>query len=175
MPLIPSRSTQYRHRGGTNIGYATLVKTMDEWWERRWLRRHAIVAPFGIFATTLLLTYWTEHGQWQPPSSLDPAAHLVDLAAVLYAMAAVLVERGVRLMFWALDERRKWRAKAREEGRQEGRVEGLAEGRAVGLSEGRAEGQAQTTQRYEGWLAKVAEERGIPLAELLPPQEGAAG
>ncbi|MDE2786562.1 MAG: hypothetical protein OXL37_07855 [Chloroflexota bacterium] len=129
---------------------------MDEWWEeRRWLRRHAIVAPFGIFAATLLLTYWTEHGQWQPPASLDPAAHLVDLAAVLYAMVAVLAERGARLMFWALDERRKWRAKMRAEA----------------MAEGLAEGEAAAAQRYEKWLAKVAEERNIPLAELLPPPQ----
>ncbi len=140
---------------------------MGDFWERRWLRRHAIVAPFGIFAATLLLTYWTEHGQLQLPSSLDPAAHLVDLAAVLYAMVAVLAERGARLMFWALDERRKWRAKMRSEAR----AEGLAEGRAEGHAEGRAEAEAATAQRYHDWLAKVAEEKGIPLADLLPPRE----
>ena len=140
---------------------------MGDLWERRWLRRHAIAAPFGIFAATLLLTYWTEHGQWQPPAGLDAAARMVDLAAVLYAMVAVLVERGARLMFWALDERRKWRAKAREEGRAEGLAEGHAEGRAEGLEAG----EAATTQRYHDWLAKVAEEKGIPLADLLPPQE----
>ena len=65
-------------------------------------------------------------------------------------------------MFWALDERRKWRAKAREEGR----VEGLAEGRAEGLEAGKA----ATARRYHDWLAKVAEEKNIPLADLLPPQ-----
>lgn len=125
---------------------------MDEWWEEmRWLRRHAMAAPFGIFAATLLLTYWKEQGQWAGSASLEPAAGLVDLGAVLYAMAAVLAERGVRLMFWAWDERKKWRAKAREEG--------LAEGRA------------ETAQRYESWLAKVAAEKGIALAELLPPEE----
>ena len=78
-------------------------------------------------------------------------------------------------MFWALDERRKWRAKmraeARAEGLEEGRAEGRAQGRTEGRAEGRTEGQAATTQRYESWLAKVAEETGIPLADLLPPQE----
>ena len=128
---------------------------MGDLWERRWLRRHDIVAPFGIFAATLLLTYWTEHGQWQLPASLDPAARMVDLAAVLYAMVAVVTERGARLMFWALDERRKWGEKAREEG----------------CAKGLAEGQTATAQHYERWLAKVAEEKGIPLADLLPPRE----
>lgn len=80
---------------------------------------------------------------------------MVDLAAVLYAMVAVLAERGARLMFWALDERRKWRAKMRAEA----------------MAEGLAEGEAAAAQRYEKWLAKVAEERNIPLAELLPPPQ----
>ena len=174
-PLLPSQSTRYRRHGGTNIDYATLMQTMDEWWERRWLRRHAMVAPFGIFATTALLTYWKERGQWHALASLESASDLVDLAAVLYAMVAVLVERGARLMFWALDERRKWRAKmraeARAEGLAEGRTEGLAEGRTEGRTEGRAEGEAVAAQRYENWLAKVAEEKGIPLADLLPPND----
>ena len=70
-------------------------------------------------------------------------------------------------MFWALDERRKWRAKAREEGR----AEGLAEGREEGRQAGRAEAEAATAQRYEKWLSKVAEEKGIPLTDLLPPTQ----
>ena len=74
-------------------------------------------------------------------------------------------------MFWALDERRKWRARWRAEAQAEGRAKGRAEGRVEGRVEGRAEGEAVAAQRYEGWLTKVAEERGIPLAELLPPQQ----
>ena len=66
-------------------------------------------------------------------------------------------------MFWALDERRKWRARWR--------AEAQAEGRAEGRAEGQAEGRAETAQRYEKWLAQVAEEKGIPLAELLPPPD----
>jgi flagellar biosynthesis/type III secretory pathway protein FliH len=70
-------------------------------------------------------------------------------------------------MFWALDERRKWRAKMRAEAR----AEGLAEGRAEGVMQGRAQGQAEAMQRYNTWLAKVAEEKGIALTDLLPPEE----
>ena len=106
--------------------------------------------------------------------SLDPDASLVDLAAVVYAMVAVLAEQGVKIMFWALDERRKWRARWQAEARAEGHAEGHTEGRAVGLAEGReegrAEGQTETAQRYETWLAKVAEAKGIALADLLPPE-----
>ena len=143
----------------------------DQWWERRWLRRHAMVAPFGIFATSLLITYHLERWQWHGRDSWSLVSEQVDLGTVVYAMAAVLAERGVRLMFWALDERRKWRAKARNEGHAEGHAEGRVEGLAEGRMAGRAEGQAETEQRYEGWLAKVAEEKGIALADLLPPEE----
>ena len=145
---------------------------MKQWWEeRRWLRRHAMAAPFGIFAATMLLTWYVEQGQWHGPASWRVAGSLVDLGTVFYMMAAVVVERGIRFMFWALEQHQKWRARMREEGRQEGRAEGVAVGRA----EGRAQAEAATARRYEDWLAKVAKERGIDLAELLPPNEGSQG
>ena len=153
---------------------------MKQWWEeRRWLRRHAMAAPFGIFAATMLITWYVEQGQWQGPASWRVAGSLVDLGTVFYAMAAVVVERSIRFMFWALEQHQKWRARMREEGRAEGRAEGVAVGRAEGVAVGRAEGRAQaeaaTVRRYEDWLAKVAKERGIDLAELLPPDEGSQG
>ena len=157
---------------------------MDELQERRWIRRHAMFAPFGIAATTALLLYLTGKAQWNNGESLELLSSLVDLGAVLYAMAAVLVERGIRMWFWALDERRKWREKwrteARAEGLAEGRVEGLAEGRveglaegrveglAEGLAEGRAEGRATAEREFEEWLERVSREKGIALEDLPP-------
>lgn len=158
---------------------------MEDWQERRWLRRHAMVAPFGVFAATLLLTLYLKQWQWHGRDSWELATSQVDLGAVLYAMAAVLVERGVRAMFWALDERRKWRAQWRAAAMAEGHAEGLARGHAEGLArgrtegqaegrtEGQAEGRAETRQQYHDWLAKVAQKRGIPLDELLPPNRDA--
>ena len=116
---------------------------MDDWPEMRWLRRHAMVAPFGIFAATLLLTLYLKQWHWHGRESWQLATGQVDLGAVLYAMGAVLVERGVRLMFWALDERRKWRAQWRAAAMAEGHAVGLAEGRTTGRAEGRTEGQAE--------------------------------
>ncbi len=145
-----------------------------------------MVAPFGVFTATLLLTFYLEHWQWQGRDSWKLATEQVDMGAVIYAMAAVLVERGVRIMFWALDERRKWRAKMRAEaraeglaegqaqGRAEGQAQGHAEGRAQGQSEGQDQGRAETRRQYDDWLAKVAEKRGIPLEELLPPDRESA-
>ena len=111
------------------------------------MRLHAMIAPAGILATTLLLTYWRQQWQWPRPDSLDRAADLTDIGTVIYAVIAVAVERGVNMIFWALEERKKRRERIR------------------------AEGRAEAEQRYENWLAKVAEARGIPLDELLPPQQ----
>ena len=163
---------------------------MEQWWaERRWLRRHTMAAPFGIFAATMLLTLSLEQWQWPGPAGWDRAGGLVDLGAVFYGMTAVAVERSIWFMFWAWDQRQKVRAKLREEGRQKGLAEGrdegeaiglekgeaigLEKGEAIGLEKGEAIGQAATAQRYKTWLTKVAEEQGIELAELLPPDEDA--
>ena len=146
---------------------------MEQWWaERRWLRRHAVVAPFGVFAATMLLALYLEQWQWPGSEGWGKAASLVDLGAVFYAMAAVAVERSIRLMFWAWDQHKKVQAKLRAEGAAIGRAEGEAIGLAKGEAVGRAEGATATAQRYEKWLAKVAQEKGIDLAELLPPDDG---
>ena len=50
-------------------------------------------------------------------------------------------------MFWALAQRRKWRAQLR------------------------AEGAAGVEKRYQQWLAKVAEEDNLNLERLMPPQK----
>lgn len=119
--------------------------------EFRWLRRHTVVAPFGIFAVTLALAWWERVLPWP---SVGPAetAELVDLAAIIYGMIAVLSERGVRVMFWALDQRRQWRERWRQEARAEGRDQGRAEERAA----------------MKAHLERVAREKGIDLDELLP-------
>ena len=57
------------------------------------------------------------------------------------------------MIFWALEERKKRRERLRAEGRKEGREEGRAE----------------EAQHFENWLTKVAAEKDIPLADLLPP------
>ena len=54
----------------------------------------------------------------------------------------------------------------REEGRKEGYVEGWKEGWEEGLEEVRQENRKAMLSHLE----KVSKERGIPLAELLPPQ-----
>ena len=123
------------------------------WWEMRWPRRHAIATPFGVFAVTALLTQWIS-GQWLGADNGALAADLVPLAGVIYGMMALTVEGGVRLMFWAWEKHQAVRESWREAGR--------AEGAKAGRKAERAAMQAH--------LEKVSKERGIPLAELLPPQ-----
>ena len=71
------------------------------------MRRHALAAPFGVFAATVLLTYLYTQGEAQPRVLTQTAAGFVDLGAVLYGMAAVVIEKGITLMFWALEQRQK--------------------------------------------------------------------
>ena len=45
---------------------------MGEWWQSRWIRRHVMFVPFGVFITTGLLAYITEPGPWEIKTSLSP-------------------------------------------------------------------------------------------------------
>ena len=121
---------------------------MNDAAERRWLRRHAIAAPFGIFAATILLAI--QSGQWDGWGSLGSAANLVDMGAVIYGMVAVLAERGVRMIFWALEERRKMIENRKMLGKAELVAEFLAEG------------IPQTNEQLEQW----ARDKGLPLDKL---------
>lgn len=64
-------------------------------------------------------------------------------------------------------------------GQARGEAIGLAKGETIGLARGetigKAKGKAATVRRYEKWLTKVAAEKGIDLAELLPPEDDAPG
>ena len=143
---------------------------MVEWWRRDWLPRHVAVAPFGVFLISLLLGLWSEGGQWQSDKIMEAAAKFVDLAAVIYGMIAVSVERGGRLMFWALDQRRQWREKWRKEIEDEVRAETEREMQAV-RAETEQRVRAESRQMVQSHLEQVAREEGIPLERLMPPNK----
>ena len=130
---------------------------MDEGRERQWLRRHAILAPFGIFAAAVLLM--ARSGQWDGWESLGLAAEMVDLGAVLYAMVAVLAERGVDMVFWALE-----RKKQREQERKQRELENKVKNQAELLARLLEKGIIQNNQELE----QLAQEMGIPFDKHPP-------
>ena len=129
---------------------------MDSWWQSPWVRFHATIAPFGVFASTLLLTLYLERWQWQGRASWELAGEMAEVGAMLYAMAAVLVERGIVVMLWALEQRKKWRAKQR------------AEIQAELLAAMQAEARAEEKPEIAAWLGRVAQAQGIAQDE--PPR-----
>ena len=134
---------------------------MNEYSNIRWLRLHALFAPFGVCAVTALLL--ARSGQWDGWESLPAASSLVDLGAAVYGMVAVLTERSIDMVFWALEQRRK-RAKEREKELQDKLAQGMAQGQAQVLAELLSEGIPQTKQDLERW----AREKGIDLDNLPP-------
>ena len=137
---------------------------MNEWWQNRWFRRHAMFVPFGVFITTGLLTYFVETGPWGVRAFLKSAASMVDLGTVVYAMVAVSVERVISMWFWALDQREKWREKWRREAQAEGR----AEGRADLLNRMWAAAHAEGNQELAEQVERIAREEGVELGEPVP-------
>ena len=134
---------------------------LNEYSNARWLRLHALFAPFGVCAVTALLL--ARSGQWDGWESLPVASSLVDLGAAVYGMVAVLTERSIDMVFWALEQRRK-RAKEREKELQDKLAQGMAQGQAQVLAELLSEGIPQTKQDLERW----AQEKGIDLDNLPP-------
>ena len=139
-----------------------------------------MVAPFGVLASTALLVYLTEPEADGFREFVRVGRELVDLGVVVYAAAAVSAERGVAVIFWALEQRKKYIAERiahnervtalwREEGREKGRTEGRAEGRAEAFAEIRAEIQAKANPDLEAIIDQVMKENGI---DPTPPQNG---
>ena len=130
------------------------------WQGSRWLRPHAIAAPFGIFLATVFLQ-WVTAEQPFDRGDVRSLASLVDFGVVLYAMVAVSVETGVRAVFWALDQRRQWRARMRAEMKEETKEEAKAEVRAEMKAAVRDEVKAAVRDEV------ITETRAATLAEAL--------
>ena len=131
----------------------------------RWLRLHALFAPFGVCAATALLL--VRSGQWAGWESLQAASSMVDLGAAVYGMVAVLAERSIYMIFWALEQRRKWskeREKELQDKLNQGIAQGMAQGQAQTLTELLSAGIIEANQDLEQW----AREKGIDLDNLPP-------
>ena len=73
----------------------------------RWLRRHAMVTPFGAAVVTWLLSALIGGGPWLFWHDLETVKSMAGVGTIAYGMVAVLGEGGIKLVFWAIDERRK--------------------------------------------------------------------
>ena len=146
----PSQANQ-----GNQPHQANQANQLGQLRDVRWLRLHALFAPFGVCAVTALLLAWS--GQWAGRESLPAAASLVDLGAAIYGMIAVLAERSINMVFWALEQRRK-RAQEREAATQAREV--AAQTRM--MSNLLSAGIVKPDQDLEQW----AQENGIELHQL---------
>ena len=73
----------------------------------RWLRRHAMLTPFGAAVATWLLSALIGGGRWLFWHDLGSLKSMAGVGTIAYGMVAVLGEGGIKLVFWAIDERRK--------------------------------------------------------------------
>ena len=139
-----------------------------------WQLLHFAATPFGIALTTIVTTNLRFPTVRPAIANFDGMASLVSISAVYYGMAAVMVELGGRIVFWALAQWQKDREAARRERRRRS-ARDRAAGRAAGIAAGIAEGQrgivvdmwaSAQSDEERAYVRRVAEARGI----ALPPQ-----
>ena len=82
------------------------IKSLWRWLtDDNWQRRHFVISPFGIAATTLLVTHLDDAANRPPIAHFDEMAALVSISAVLYGMVAVLAESlGGKAVFYTLSQ-----------------------------------------------------------------------
>lgn len=104
-----------------------------------WAARHALFAPWGILATTYLLTAYVKAvgwNIWSDRGNLVTMSDMVDLGIAVYAAVASLAEVIVRMVFYALEQRKK-RIEQRKREMEEMRKRAIQEGLREGIQKGR--------------------------------------
>lgn len=66
-----------------------------------------MITPFGAAITTWVLSALLGDGVWLFWHNLDPVKAIAGVGTIGYGMIAVAGEGGIKLVFWAIDERRK--------------------------------------------------------------------
>ncbi len=162
-----------RRRGGRNrrrricLHWRWRLRRRARRFSYNWQLLHFAATPFGIALTTIVTTHLRYPTVRPAIVNFDGMATLVSISAVYYGMAAVVVELGGRIVFWALAQWQKDREAARRERRRRS-----ARDRAAGRAEGRAEGQrdivatmwdsAQSDEERDR-IRRIAEAHGIAL------------
>ena len=117
-----------------------------------WAARHALFAPWGILATTYVLTVYVKAvgwNIWNDRANLVTMSDMADLGLIVYACGASLVEVFIGMAFYALEQRKKRmeqrrreeeeRRKEQEKRLKEATQRGMREGREAGMQQGREE------------------------------------
>ena len=73
----------------------------------QWQPRHATITPFGAAIATWVLSALVGDGPWLFWHNMEPVKSMAGVGTIGYGMVAVLGEGGIKLVFWAIDERRK--------------------------------------------------------------------
>ena len=91
------------------------------WLSEQSLHRHLATLPLGTLLTTWLLLAVSDAGAkwWSKSADLTTAGQAVPLGAVLYGSSVLLLDGGVKLVFYALAQRRKEIEKRHREGRRQ--------------------------------------------------------
>ncbi len=83
-----------------------------------WAARHALFAPWGILATTYVLTVYVKAigwNIWNDRANLVTMSDMVDLGIVVYGVGASLGEVLIGMVFYALEQRKKRMEQRRKE------------------------------------------------------------
>ena len=120
--------------------------------EADWASVHARILPFGSAIGTYLVAKLAGNGEWAFWRNWDALMEAAGLGVIFHGIAAVvLMEGGIKMGLYVVDQwkadRARMRAESRAEGLAEGRAEGLAEGRTEGRTEGRSEALSQAVAR----------------------------
>ncbi len=83
-----------------------------------WAARHALFAPWGILATTYVLTVYVKAvgwNIWNDRANIVTMSDMADLGLIVYACGASLVEVFIGMAFYALEQRKKRMEQRRRE------------------------------------------------------------
>lgn len=116
--------------GGYNGGVFDRIRNwLAGGWRQSWARAYIAFSPIGVLIATLLLSRYAGVWGWSDRESMGFLASLIPLGGVVYAAAILVMEWGVRMVFWALAQREKDIEKRRAEGEARGEARGEVRGR----------------------------------------------
>ena len=99
----------------------TLLTKSGVWLSENSLNRHLATLPLGVLFTTWVLLCITGEGTrwWSEREALTTAGQAVPFGAVLYSSSVVLLDGGVKVVFYAMAQRKEEIDRRKQEGRRQ--------------------------------------------------------